>query len=207
MKSLLWLLPASLVALSVAGCATTTPAATYRFAQTSGGPDCRRLAQSGDTMIKIYCNKTASTALSAPAQTSEDPECRLLAEPRSTRIRSFCGSAPEWSSFDIWAVDAGVTCRWHGGRGTVELRPAFATATSARDAIPQELCLTVAQWRSFEAGRNREVDNAPWPMPEGKDMPSAGNLYGAGGYGYFPAGGAIGQELPSTPRTVPPQSR
>lgn len=204
MKTLPWLLLASLAALSVAGCATTTPAATYRFAQTSGGPDCRRVAQSGDTMIRIYCRKADSAALSTPESTSDGSECRLLAEPSSTRIKSFCGSTPEWSSFDIWAVDAGVTCRWTGRRGALELRPVFAATAPASNSSPQELCLTVGQWRIFEADRNRDVDYSPWPQNPGRDMPSAGNLYGAGGYGYFPSGGTIGQELSTA---QPPQRR
>ena len=146
MRYLLSLTLPALAMLWVAGCATVPASSRYNLAQTSGGPDCRRLA------------------------TTPDHE-----------IHPFCGTAAEWEQFDTWAANAGVTCRWEGPR---------------RNSAP-ELCLSVAQWQSFELNRSRQFANAGAGPGWGGDSstatvsPSAGS-YGPSSYGPFPSGSAVG---------------
>jgi hypothetical protein len=121
---------------------------------------CQRLAKMGDKKIQVYCSvrgkphpsvRTASVPEAPPGDTS----CRRLIKPGSNRIQSFCGDRALWEEFDIWAVDAKVTCRLAG--------------------TMQELCLTAAQWNNFDPPR---VDNvgSNWPAPPVK-VDNSGYLY------------------------------
>jgi hypothetical protein len=196
MRYLLSLTLATLAALCVAGCVTPVPtASTYSIAQASGGPNCRRLAQPGDTKIQIYCQSASHSVWPfSPASVSEQPSsgtsCRELAEAVTTRITTYCGTAAEWDAFDTRAVNEGTTCRWTPGPRRSAGPPAQA----------RELCLTAAHWQTFEQavaanrrGRSAGAPGANWPgsgVPQG----TSGSGFGASSsYGYFPAGGAIGQ--------------
>jgi hypothetical protein len=195
MKHLLSFSLAAIAALSVTGCATPS----YTIAQTAGGSDCRRLAQPGDTKIKIYCSDTIWSATShkpafRPAaasqpQVSGDTRCRWVAKPTDKRIRNICGDTAQWDQFDSDAISAGVTCRW------TSFRPR---------AQPEELCLNVAGWRSLDSGPRGGaiVAGANWPGNDSvRTNTNVGMQPGTGGgsYGYFPAGTAIGAEAGGRP--------
>ncbi len=145
-RSILVALCALSFVLPAVACAAAPTAGEYTIAQTSGGPNCRRLAQPGDDSIRIYCRDTrqplpAATpgaqasmqAATASAQTSGDTSCRRFVPLEDTRIQTYCGNAAQWEEFDSRAVNAGVTCRW-------EPAPQGQTL--------QELCLNDAQWDS-----------------------------------------------------------
>jgi len=178
-------LPA-LAMLWVAGCATVPPSSRYTLAETSGGPDCRRLAQPADAKIQIYCSKAQpkrfwpldGTALAAP-QKSDEKSCRDLANTPDRKIHTTCGTDAEWEQYDTWAANAGVTCRWEGHR------PRGAPQRS-------ELCLSVAQWQVFDANRSRQFPDArsSWGG-DGGGSSGSGSPY-ASSYGPFPAGSAVG---------------
>ena len=121
--------------------------------------NCQRLAKMGDKKILVYCTVDASPhrpgsvrTAGVPEAPSGDTSCRRLIKPGSNRIQSFCGDRALWEEFDIWAVNAGVTCRFAG--------------------TSQELCLTVAQWNSFD---RRVVSNAGanWPTEPARDNSAA----------------------------------
>jgi hypothetical protein len=187
MKHLHSLSVATLAALCLVGCATSPPAGSpdqerYTIARTSGGPDCRRLAQSGDRKIQIYCSdshidaamRAGSHIATSPqaGETSGDTNCRRVARLTDRRIQIFCGSTSEWEQFDTWAVSAGISCRWPPARG--------------HGQASQELCLNAAQWRILEnqSGRYRVVNNdsglqsAPTQVP---GSPSYAVSYGMWG--------------------------
>ena len=157
MRYLFSLTLAAVATLSVAGCATThgEPAVNkYTVAQISGGPDCRRLAQPGDTKIHIYCKKSIwpVTSGSEIAQSASDTTCRSLAQP-DKRIQPVCHSSAEWDEFDTAAVNTGMSCRWFG---------------SGRRNAPaaQEVCLTSSQWAMVETNRAARAissSGANWP--------------------------------------------
>jgi hypothetical protein len=184
MRYLLSLSLAALATLSVAGCATTA----YTIAQESGGSDCRRLAQPGDTKIRIYCahsiwsdtRHAAASAASQP-QASGDSTCRWVAKPTDTRIKNICGDTAQWNQFDSAAIAGGVTCRW------TSFRPR---------AQPEELCLNVAQWRGLDSGgaRGAVLAGRGWPQNDSvmTNSPTINPINSTASYGVFPAGGAIG---------------
>jgi hypothetical protein len=186
MRYLLSLSLAALATLSVAGCATTA----YTIAQESGGSDCRRLAQPGDTKIRIYCAHTVwsdtrhQPATRTPAasrpQTSGDSSCRWIAKATDTRIKNICGDTAQWNQFDSAAIAAGVTCRW----------TAFRPRTQ-----PEELCLNVAQWRGLDSAPSRAAAAFNvWPTNDSliRNSPTINPINLTGSYGVFPSGGAIG---------------
>jgi hypothetical protein len=131
---------------------------------------CQRLAKMGDKKIQVYCIVDASRhrprsvqtarALEAP---SGDTGCRRLIKPGSNGIQGFCGDRALWEEFDTWAVDAGVTCRLAG--------------------TSQELCLTVAQWNSFNRPsvfnvvRDAGSNWPPAPAPSDVAAAAAAMLY------------------------------
>src|SRR5262245_18982406 len=173
MKYLLSLV--ALAVLSMAGCATTA----YTVAQTSGGQDCRRLAQPGDTKIRIYCSQS-HTAAAGTTQPLGDGSCRWFAQPTDTRIKSFCANAAQWDQFDMKAVSADVTCRW------TSFRP---------KASPEELCLNGKQWRAFDTtpqGARAISAGSYWPQNDSLATNSPTINGGGGSSGIFPSGGAIG---------------
>jgi hypothetical protein len=192
MRNLLSFSLAALATLSVAGCATTA----YTVVQESGGRDCRRLAQPGDTKIRIYCAHTvwsdtrhqpARASATSQPQTSGDSTCRWVAKPTDTRIRNICGDTAQWDQFDSEAITAGVTCRWTPFR---------------RKTQPEELCLNVAQWRGLDSGpaRAASATGNVWPTNDSLATNAPGNQIGGGGpYGYFPAGTSIGATTPAGP--------
>ena len=186
MRYLLSLTIPALATLWVAGCATVPAASRYTLAETSGGPDCRRLAQPADTKIQIYCLTAQpkrfwpldGTALGTPPK-SDEKSCRDIANTPDRRIHTTCGTDAEWEQYDTWAANAGVTCRWEGHR-----------PQGARQRA--ELCLSVAQWQVFEASRSRPAPSASAGSGWGGGVPPASSPPYASSYGYFPAGSAIG---------------
>lgn len=185
MKYRLSLALAALAAAFLAGCATGPAKSNdYVFARTSGGPDCRRFAQPGDAKIQIYCKQSQPDRLwpTAPAaQASGDVSCRRLATSITGGIRVYCGNSARWDEFDARAVNAGVTCRWMG-------------YSHGLSRAPQEVCLDGNQWVRAEANRrSRPVDSGVRSWSSGGYGNSGSDAAYATSYGYFPAGGAIGQ--------------
>jgi hypothetical protein len=176
-----YLLSLTLAALLVAGCATIPQSSRYTLAETSGGPNCRRLAQPGDTRIQIYCSKAQPErplAASASGETSGDKSCRGLANTPDRKVHTSCGTAAEWEQYDTWAANAGVTCRWEGPR---------AKGAPQR----QELCLTVAQWQRVDANRSQRVAGSGSDWGGNGGGSGSGSPY-ASSFGAFPAGSAVG---------------
>jgi secretin/TonB-like protein len=128
---------------------------------------CQRLAKVGDKKIQVYCTVDASPhrprsvrTARVPEASSGDTSCRRLTRPGSNRIQSFCVDRALWEEFDIWAVTAEVTCRWAG--------------------TSQELCLTVAQWDSFDRARRVSGAASNWPPAPAPTNGTAGQyLYQA----------------------------
>ena len=190
MRYLLSLTLAAIAALSVAGCATPAPTASnYTIAQVSGGPNCRRLAQPGDTKFQIYCTVDSERIWAGHPRSSDrtagDTTCRRLAEPAGKRVETYCATTTQWGEFDARAVNEGVTCRWLGS--SRRLSP-----------IPQELCLTAPQWQiaeanlaAYRASPGVADAGSNWP---GNGIPQPTSPAYATSYGYFPAGGAIGSQ-------------
>ena len=126
---------------------------------------CQRLAKMGDTKIQIYCTVDASPhrprfvrTARVPEAPSGDTSCRRLIKPGHNAIQSFCGDRALWEEFDIWAVNAEVTCRLPG--------------------TSQELCLTVAQWNSFDRPSVVSDAGSNWPTAPVRDnVAAAAMLY------------------------------
>jgi hypothetical protein len=199
MRHSLSLTLAALAVLSVAGCATAPPSSRYTIAEASGGPNCQRLAQPGDTKIQIYCSKAQPervwplTAGTPSEPKSGDTTCRSLAQPADKAerpaltagearptIQTFCGNAADWDKFDTRAASEGVTCRWLGG--------------PVKHGPPrQELCLSAALWQRVETNRSRALanDGSNWGGNSGVPVSGPG-VDATSSYGYFPSGGAIG---------------
>lgn len=183
---------AAFAAASLAGCAgvPTSKSNDYIFARTTGGPDCRRLAQPGDTKIRIYCKNSAPSKIwaiaPATSQPAGDMSCRRLATSIEGPVKTYCGTTARWDEFDTRAIKAGVTCRWVGYNHRL-----------ARAA--GEVCLDGSQWTRAEANsRSRTPASQPgfaysgnsgWTSPSNSSALDAT----AGSYGPFPSGGAIGQ--------------
>jgi hypothetical protein len=187
MKYSLSLTFAALAAVSIAGCASApTKPNEYTVARASGGSDCQRIAQPGDTKIQIYCQQSRSiwpvATPSESARASGYSSCRRLARSAFGPLQTYCGTTAQWSEFDTLAIKTGVTCRWLG-------HPA------------REVCLDGNQWVRAEAnsrGRTPFRDHSFFGYSSGSTgwtSPSdgAGSQPYATSYGYFPAGGAIGQ--------------
>ena len=178
-------------AFTLQGCAAPSPMQSD-LVRASADAECRRLAQPGDQKIQIYCSDTDGhfvlpLAEALPAgqlrdaslaeQKAGDTSCRLLAP-----TRTVCGTTVEWDQFDTRAVARGVTCRLR--RGSVGHHPAL------------ELCLTTAQWESYNRGSRRTVavgaPGSSWPGDPAANGAAGNNQAYATSYGYFPQGTAIG---------------
>ena len=185
MRYLLSLTLAALATVSIVGCAPALQKPNeYTIARTSGGADCQRFAQPGDTKIQIYCRGSRSiwpvAAPSDSALAAGYTDCRKLAKRAFGPVLPYCGTPTQWAEFDTEAIKTGVTCRWLG-------HPA------------QEICLDGGQWLRAEANsRSRTLlrehgfaysGNTGWTSPSNSSALDAT----AGSYGPFPAGGAIGQ--------------
>jgi hypothetical protein len=189
------LLSVALATLAIlTGCATKPAGWEYTHAQTSGGPNCQRLAKPGDAKIQIYCKTRRpenvwpiEQALSellrpmpstgAPPQASGETRCRRVSVTSDKKIETSCGTSAQWDEFDSWAVNAGVTCRW---------------PVTLRGKMSQELCLSAAQWGLYDASRRRAVANT------GSNWPGSGVSSGGSGFGYatsygYSSTGVIGQ--------------
>jgi hypothetical protein len=168
---------AALATLSLAGCVGPYYRG-FTVAQPTGGPDCMRLAQPGDTKIQIYCNRP-----SRKQQASGDTTCRSLAKTPDDAIQTYCGNAADWDHYDTWAVNARVTCQWK------VLARNGSTAS-------QETCLNAEQWRAQWVAyaatlRRGPVNSGASSYPPAGVSSGSAPAY-ATSFGAFPAGGAIG---------------
>jgi hypothetical protein len=179
MRYLLSLTLVALAALLAAGCASRPVTEVYTVAQTSGGANCQRIAQPGDTKIQIYCKKPMFRPLwPIAAQPVADTTCRWIADPTGKKTQKVCDNAAHWDQFDMLAVNTGVTCRWYPG------------PRHARNKVP-EICLNAPEWKVVESSL------VGVPFGGGSNW-GGGNTGGsqaayATSFGPFPAGGAIGQ--------------
>jgi hypothetical protein len=180
---------AAVAAFSVVGCASVPATKQYTIAQATGGPNCRRLAQPGDTKIQIYCRPLDAQRVSPittppSAQTTGDTTCRQLVPPARDKTQTVCADAARWDEFDTRAVSKGVTCRW------------WAPYALRKKTAP-ELCLSVALWNRLDSRSQAFPDSGfGWGGGITRGSPNEYQQPYATSYGPFPAGGAIGAPFP-----------
>ena len=205
---------AALAALSVAGCATVPTSSRYTVAEASGGPNCRRLAQPGDTKIQIYCSKAQPEGVwPLAAGTHSEPRsgettCRSLAPPESAtastppssangKLSAGRGARPAVAQPDNQVQTfCGNAADWD----QFDTRAASEGVTCRWLGGPvkhgpprQELCLSAAQWLRVETNRSTRLANegSNWGGTSGVPV-SVDSVGFMSSYGYFPSGGAIG---------------